>query len=759
MPTRFSATDYWVDASQRAALVLDALRRRGNAYLEHVESGAPPLLKFDHQVVLDGRQLPRPCNYALLRIVPPPDFGAEEPSARPVIVVDPRAGHGPGIGGFKLDSEVGVAMRSGHPVYFVTFRPQPEEGQTLVDVMHAEARFIEEVAARHPHCKDKPIVIGNCQAGWAIAALAARRPEIFGVVTLVGAPLSYWAGGEKLNPMRYTGALLGGAWLAALTADTGADRFDGAHLVQNFEGLNPANAWWTKYRKLWREVDTETERFLDFERWWGGFFRMTGGEIEWIVENLFVGNKLARGDVEVEGEKLDLRNITAPIVVFASWGDNITPPPQALNWIIDTWGDERAITEAGRTIVYVLHEHVGHLGIFVGADVARKEHDQIVSSIDVIEALPPGLYEMKVERKDGLQDHRWEDLEPGDYSVHFEHRRMDDVRAVNPEGRAGESLFATVAAMSEINTALYKTWLRPWIRAFTPRPIADALGQLHPLRLQRQMLSDRNPFAAWADQARAARRPVEEAHPLRELEQTVSDWVTTSLDMYRDAVQHWTTAWSKAFYGAAQADAHTVPRDEQAAVARAGKELEAARTEELARVHEGGFAEAVCRIVLAGMLSIGSFERRSFRIAGLLAQLPLDGVPGGRDAGAHDRRSWIRLLKEQARITAVAPVEALTALGDMLPGTAERERALAIAAAVLMIEPTLAHPRSEIIEYLIAALGVDAERVIELARALTAPLEGHLQHDLQSHSHSADARADEPDAMDASADEPDAADA
>jgi hypothetical protein len=87
------------------------------------------------------------------------------------------------------------------------------------------------------------------------------------------------------------------------------------------------------------------------------------------------------------------------VVVFASWGDNITPPPQALNWIIDAWGSERAIAAAGRVIVYVLHESVGHLGIFVGADIARKEHDQIVTSLDVIDHLPPGLYEMKVVLK------------------------------------------------------------------------------------------------------------------------------------------------------------------------------------------------------------------------------------------------------------------------------------------------------------------------------------------------------------------------
>ncbi|WP_371090212.1 DUF3141 domain-containing protein [Bradyrhizobium sp. WSM2254] len=65
-----------------------------------------------------------PFNYGLVRIVPPE--GVEiDPTRRPFMVVDPRAGHGPGIGGFKADSEIGVALKAGHPCYFVGFSPDP----------------------------------------------------------------------------------------------------------------------------------------------------------------------------------------------------------------------------------------------------------------------------------------------------------------------------------------------------------------------------------------------------------------------------------------------------------------------------------------------------------------------------------------------------------------------------------------------------------------------------------------------------------
>ncbi|MBK7615803.1 MAG: DUF3141 domain-containing protein [Vitreoscilla sp.] len=713
--------DVALDTMERNVLFLDTLRQRGNTYVEHLKAGAPALLKFGHELVLDGRTLARPCNYALLRILPPPD-AAEDPKARPLVVVDPRAGHGPGIGGFKSDSEVGVAMRAGHPVYFVTFFPQPEEGQTLVDVMHAEARFLEEVAARHPHSA-KPVVIGNCQAGWAIASLAAVRPELFGPLMVMGAPMSYWAGGSLLNPMRYSGATLGGAWLAALSSDLGANRFDGAYLVENFEKLNPANSLWGKYHRLWSEVDTEAERFLEFERWWGGFFRMSGPEIEAIVENLFVGNRLARGQVMAGDDRVDLRNITSPVVVFASWGDNITPPPQALNWIIDVWGDERAIAAAGRVIVYVLHESVGHLGIFVGADIAKKEHSQLVNSLDVIENLPPGLYELKLRRKDGAELERWDDLEPGSYTANFEHRTMDHLRAVNPEGREEEALFSTMAKFSEINTSLYKTWIRPWLQPMVSRPMADAMTHLHPLRWQRQMFADGHPgaaaIAAWATQVREQRHALSTDHPGRQWQQGMSSLIETSLNLFRDLRDQSVVQWTRLAYGPLGLGAVLPPdvSDESLAVARAQAELEAVRREVLARMGEGGFAQAVCRIVLAGMVSIGSFERRSFRLARLLSELPHEK---GATKGAP--LDWRRLMRDEARVAAVAPVEALNSLGQMLPDTASRERALAMAAAVMMIEPTLNQPRSEIIELLIGMLDVQPERVMDLAFQLTAPL-------------------------------------
>ena len=204
-----------------------------------------------------------------------------------------------------------------------------------------------------------------------------------------GAPMSYWGGawqeGGGDNPMRYSGGMLGGTWLASLASDLGNGVFDGAYLVENFENLNPANTFWDKYYHLYANVDTEPPRFLEFERWWGGFYLMNREEIEWITRNLFVGNKLWKGETRGPGgEAFDLRDIKAPIVLFASMGDNITPPQQAFNWVADVYGSTDEIKARGQVIVGLdarEHRPPRHLRLRQGGEEGARA-DRLGAEVD-----------------------------------------------------------------------------------------------------------------------------------------------------------------------------------------------------------------------------------------------------------------------------------------------------------------------------------------------------------------------------------------
>jgi pimeloyl-ACP methyl ester carboxylesterase len=665
-----SAVEYMTDAAQRSVLFWDVMRQRGNQYRGHLGETVPHVLDYDVELIVDGRTLERPVNYALVRIVPPAGVKIDQ-EQRPFIVIDPRAGHGPGIGGFKADSEIGVALQAGHPCYFVGFLPDPVKGQSIEDIARAEAIFIERVAEAHPKANGKPCVIGNCQAGWAVMILAALRPELFGPIIVAGAPLSYWAGVRGKNPMRYSGGLLGGSWLTAFASDLGQGKFDGAGLVQNFENQNPSNTLWTKQYNLYSKIDTEAPRYLGFERWWGGHVSLNAEEIQFIVDELFVGNNLAAARIQTsDGTVVDLRNIRSPIVVFCSKGDNITPPQQALGWIVDLYENVDEIRSYGQTIVYTIHESVGHLGIFVSGGVAKKEHGEFSSNIDLIDTLPPGLYEAVFENKS--PDTANPELVTGNWVMRCEARTLDDIRALGGNDEADERRFATAARVSEINLALYRTFAQPLVRAMVNAPMAEFLRQMNPLRLQYELFSDANPamnpVGALAERVRENRKSATGENPFIALQENLSSQIVRTLDAWRDVSEMVAERTFLSVYGspplqaAMGIDAGASRRLRKAPKNPLHQELQQKRIAELrSRIAVGGVREAIIRGILYTGMARAAVDERGFELARRI-----------RDAhGDMPISDFKALVREQYFMLLIDEPAALAAIPSMLPPSVE----------------------------------------------------------------------------------------
>lgn len=659
--------DYMVDAAQRTVLVGDVLRQRGNQYVEHVILGRPPVLTFNYETVMDGRTLPQPSNYLLLRIRPEDDV-AVDPAKRPIVIFDPRAGHGPGIAGFKPDSQVGLALKHGYPCYFVSFLPFPVPGQTLEDVARTEAAFLRKVIELHPEAEDRPVIIGNCQAGWAVAILSAVEPELMSTVILNGAPLSYWSGEIGRDPMRYLGGLLGGTWLAALAIDLGHGLFDGANLVSNFESLDPANTLWKKPYNLYANVDTEAERFLGFELWWGGYFLLDRDEMLFITDELFVGNKLSSGEiVSSGGTQVNLRRIKAPVVVFCSKGDNITPPEQALNWILDVYQSTDDIRANGQVIVYLLHESIGHLGIFVSSKVAKREHRAIADNLDIISTLPPGLYEMEIGRS--AKSDGWD--------VRFAKRELDDIRRLGTSRRE-EVFFVPVARVSEFNRRIYDSFVSPWMQLFGTELTAEMLRRANPNRLRRYAWSDMNPLmtavASLADEVRRVRRPVPEDNVFRRAERANGDLIAAWLDGFRDSRDRMAETAFFATYAPLERmmEGEVKQMLEERFRTRADRERDAEdwlRRELPRQMRFGGVAEAVARILLYVVRRRPAVQADRFR----LAEAALRRTGQFAKLGSSELRA---ILRDQFLLLMVDEDEAIATLPSLARSAEDRQAIL-----------------------------------------------------------------------------------
>jgi len=676
------AVAYGIDSFQRLILFWDALRERGNNYLVHNKAGKPTLLNFDYKIIADGRTLERPVNYALASIEGS-DHQPPLPGKRPIVVIDPRAGHGPGIGGFKTDSEIGFALKSGHPVYFITFFPNPVPGQTITDIQQAEVRFIQQVSEMHPELPE-PAVIGNCQAGWALALIGADRPDVTGPMVFVGSPLSYWAGAENLNPMRYRGGLSGGIWPVSFLSDLGNGKFDGANLVTGFEDLNPANTFWKKYYQLYADIDHGRDRFLNFERWWNGYFYMTGEEIHFIVKNLFVGNSLETGDLIMEnGRRIDLKNIQDPVVILSSRGDNITPPQQALNWIAKTYGSVEEIRRNGQVIIYRVHEDIGHLGIFVSGRVARKEHRKIIETIDLTELLAPGLYEMVFKEepvKAGIQD----------YSVRFEERSIDDILSLD-DGQADEVAFHPVATISDAYDDIYRIFFQPLVRTMTTEWFARMTRLFHPLRMSRYMISDGNPFftpvKSVAPLVKANRQPVDDDNMFKVFEKCAAGITAGVFDYYRDTRDATAELIFRLTYDnplmtflftdrrGSERQSPEKQIEPVAPTPQAKKRLSSAMT-------TGGFANAIVRI----MVAVAGADR-------VLHQVEL--AEYFRILKANRRLRWINrkrlreMIKRQSAFIDMDHTQAIQTLTTLLPTPEDRREAVEIAEKIAVADRSI----------------------------------------------------------------------
>lgn len=702
--------DFFVDAFQRSVIFLDVLRQRGNAQEAISARPMATVLRYEYEIIQRGPSLPRPINYYLARIVPPPGV-VIDPGKAPIIVIDPRAGQAPGIGGFKSQSEIGDALSAGHPVYFVGFSAEPVVGQTFLDVVDGQVEFVEHVAGLHPD-SPRPVAFGNCQAGYQTLMAAMLRPDLFGTVIMAGSPLSYWQGVRGKNPMRYEGGYVGGSWLTALTSDLGNGKVDGAYFIENFDNQNPTDFLWSKQYRVYANIDTEPRRYLGFEKWWGDFIQMTGTEVQYIVDQLFVGDRLTRNQlISNDGHIFDARNVTSPVVCFASLGDNISPPPQALGWILDLYRDVEEIKARGRTIVYCLDPSAGHLAIFVSSKVAAKEDAAFVRTLDIIDVLPPGLYEMIVTPKSPGEP--CAELITGDFLARFEPRTLDDIRLLGRNSEEDDRVFATVARISKLNLSLYRAFLQPFVRLITNEPVAETLRRLNPLRLSYTIFADDNlamtPVAKLADYARGERRPVAPDNPLWLMQEAAGRQIEVALDNWRNLRDRIVEAWFFAIYGSPivqgllgiSAEAGPVRRlptitsAEEAAFA-------ASLSQAQSKVRKGGIEEATVRALLFVLEGERRFDER---VAAAFRELHL--------RHSHLTREELKqIVRDQAAVLQLDPQRAIDSLAALVPDeTDDRARLLELVKEVVSVAGAVNAPATARLDRIARALALEMEEI------------------------------------------------
>jgi hypothetical protein len=371
-----------------------------------------------------------------------------------------------------------------------------------------------------------------------------------------------------------------------------------------------------------------------------------------------------------------MREVKTPIVCFCSQGDNITPPQQALDWILDNYASVDEIQDCGQRIFYSIDAKAGHLAIFVGTKVAEKNHAEFINNMELIETMPPGLYEIVIKEKQSSDASV--QGEAADFDLSIEERGLDDIRALGCNSLEDEREFAAVARVSELNNALYQAFLQPWIKVISGPELARAAIELNPLRLSYSLVSERNPImrtvAPFADYARAERIPASEGNPFVAMQEWFSKAVIEALNLYRDMRDRLVEQTFHAVYGStlvqaacgiSQSDGPPRPRPGLLPSILAVAEEEKSRLK--GRIAEGTAVDAAARVLVYVGKAQHRIEERTFNALRKLLLAHPEVSPAEFKAA----------VREQWAILAVDERAAIEALPQLLPADASARRAFA----------------------------------------------------------------------------------
>jgi poly(3-hydroxybutyrate) depolymerase len=337
------AFDYWSEALGRPGqLPLDVVR-----FWSEVSNRRTPEWSTPHQIVRE---------WPIARVRDFSDGGDDR--ITPTLVLPPQAGH---------DSCI------------VDFSPGQSQMQTIREAGLTRAFTLDWIGAT-PHTKDAGIddylevidqsvallggqvnLIGDCQGGWLATIYAALHPERVNTLTIAGAPIDFHCGEPLIH-----------AWVEAMKLDfyrglvaSGGGVLKGEYMLAGFVALEP-QAEVSKHLQLLAGVGDAgfLARHRRFEDWYKHTQDISGRLYLWIVEHLFRNNELFHGELQIQGETVDLRRIDCPVNLIGGAKDHITPPDQvyALGDAVSTPPDliRRRLSDGG------------HLGLFMSHEALRK---------------------------------------------------------------------------------------------------------------------------------------------------------------------------------------------------------------------------------------------------------------------------------------------------------------------------------------------------------------------------------------------------
>ena len=218
---------------------------------------------------------------------------------------------------------------------------------------------------------DQLTLFGICEGGTFSSMYAAMFPEKVKNMILSITPIDFAADSEDDDPSH--GFL--NLWIRNLEEDDIEKLLDafgnlpGELMGAVFSSMTPIRSM-TKYNLDLLNAASDDDKLLNFlrmEKWLADRPNHPGAAArEWLID-LYKENKLVKGEFELAGEKVDLANITMPVLNIFAKHDHIIPPPCSA-----------ALGKYVRSDDYTdLCLPAGHVGIYVSSKLQGIVGDSI----------------------------------------------------------------------------------------------------------------------------------------------------------------------------------------------------------------------------------------------------------------------------------------------------------------------------------------------------------------------------------------------
>ncbi len=228
---------------------------------------------------------------------------------------------------------------------------------------------------RQAHGLDAINLLGICQGGVFSMCYSALHPEKIKNLVVMVAPVDFHVTDGLLN-----------VWMGCGTSTPTMDPALMVEAMGNVSGdfmnfgflmLKPFELGLQKYLSLLDVVDNagNAANFLRMEKWIFDSPDQAGEAWHQFMTDFYMDNKFIKGEVELDGQRVDLSNLTMPVLNLYAENDHLVPPSS-------TTPLEKYVGTSDYTVKGF---PAGHIGMYVSGRIQKS--------------LPPTIAEWLKERK------------------------------------------------------------------------------------------------------------------------------------------------------------------------------------------------------------------------------------------------------------------------------------------------------------------------------------------------------------------------